>query len=105
MKVLSWMVCLMALVFLGGRAFAATNEDILPLFKKMVAEDKTRFGIDVKKCRLECGRVYSEAHCIQKCQEISNELMAQGLERERIEKEQAEAEKPLKYPEVAEKYK
>jgi len=105
MRSLSAAVCFLALCLLAGRVFAANNEDMLPVFKKIVAEDKARFGIDVKKCRLECQRVYSEAHCIEKCKEISSELMAEGLDRERVEKEQAEAEKPLKYPEVAEKYK
>jgi hypothetical protein len=72
--------------------------------KKIVAEDKSRFGIDVKKCRLECERVYSKEHCIDKCAEISNQLRAETFLREDQEKIRAEAERPLKYKEVAEKY-
>lgn len=105
MKSLSAAVCFLSLCLLAGKAIAANNEDMLPVFKKMVAEDKTRFGIDVKECRLECQRVYSEAHCIEKCKEISNELMAEGLDRERVARERSEAEKPLKYPQAAAKYK
>lgn len=105
MKSLSAAVGLMMLFLIGGSAFAGDNKDMLPVFKEMVAEDKARFGIDVKKCRLECQRVYSEKHCIDKCVEISNQLRSEGLERERVAEEQREAEKPLKYPKVAEKYK
>ena len=104
MKSLSMAICFMVLFLMGGSAFADDKENLLPVFKKMVAEDKTRFGIDVKKCRLECERVYSKEHCISKCAEISKELKDQGLDRERVEKEQAEEQRPVKYKEAAEKY-
>lgn len=104
MKILSMTVCFMVLFLMGGSAFADDNEDLLPVFKKMVAEDKTRFGVDVKKCRLECERVYTKEHCISKCKEISRELKDKGLDLERVAKEQAEEQKPIKYKEAAEKY-
>jgi hypothetical protein len=104
MKSLSVTVCFMALCLAGGSAFADNNQDILAVAKKIVAEDKARFGIDVKKCRLECERVYSKEHCINKCAEISNQLRAETFQREAEEKIRTEEEKPLKYKEVAEKY-
>ncbi len=97
-------VCFVALCLMGGSVFAANNQDILDVAKQIVAEDKSRFGIDVKKCRLECQRVYSEKHCIDKCAEISNQLRAETFKREAEEKIRVEKEKPLKYKEVAEKY-
>lgn len=104
MKSLSVAVCFVALCLTWGNALADNKQDILDVAKQIVAEDKSRFGIDVKKCRLECQRVYSEKHCIDKCAEISNTLRAETFQREDEEKKRAEEEKPLKYKEVAEKY-
>jgi hypothetical protein len=108
MKRLSVGVLFVALCLAGGSAWADNkreqDQDILAVAKKIVAEDKSRFGIDVKKCRLECERVYSKEHCIDKCAEISNQLRAETFLREDQEKIRAEAERPLKYKEVAEKY-
>ncbi|MFH1799872.1 MAG: hypothetical protein ABH891_03340 [Candidatus Omnitrophota bacterium] len=104
MKSLSVGVFFMALCLTGGSAWADGKQDILAVAEKIVAEDKTRFGIDVKKCRLECQRVYSKEHCIDKCTEISNQLRAEAFQREAEEKIRMEEEKPLKYKEVAEKY-
>jgi hypothetical protein len=104
MKSLSVAVCFMALCLTGGSAWADNDQDTLVVAKKIVAEDKARFGIDVKKCRLECQRVYSKEHCIDKCAEISNRLRAETFQREAEEKIRMEEEKPLKYKEVAEKY-
>lgn len=104
MKGLAVTVCFIVLFLMGGSAFAADKENLLPVFKKMVADDKARFGVDVKKCRLECERVYSKEHCIAKCAEISAKLKAEGFSREAVEKTQIEEQKPVKYKEVAEKY-
>ena len=102
----SWLltVFFVMLCLLGGRAFADDRQDMLAVAKKIVAEDKARFGIDVKKCRLECERVYSKEHCVAKCGDLSNQLRGETYEREEAEKREAEEEKPLKYKEVAEKY-
>ncbi len=97
-------VCFMVLLVMGGSAFADERQDVLDVAKKIVAEDKSRFGIDVKKCRLECQRVYSEKHCVAKCSEISNQLRVETYNREATEKMRIEEEKPLKYNQVAEKY-
>lgn len=97
-------ICFVALCVVGGSALADNKQDILAVAKKMVAEDKARFGIDVKKCRLECQRVYSKEHCVAKCSEISDQLKAETFQREAEEKIRAEEEKPLKYKDVAEKY-
>lgn len=104
MKILSVAFCFAALLLMGGSAFSNDDADVLPVLKKMIADDKARFGIDVRKCRLECQRVYSEDHCIAKCEEISQKLRAEGFTREAEEKWRLEAEKPVKYKEVAEKY-
>jgi hypothetical protein len=104
MKSLSVTVCFVVLCLTGGSAWADNKQDILAVAEKIVAEDKARFGIDVKKCRLECQRVYSKEHCIDKCAEISNQLRAEAFQREAEEKIRTEEEKPLKYKEVAEKY-
>lgn len=104
MKSLSVMVCFVALCLAAGSAWADNNQDTLAVAKKIVAEDKARFGIDVKKCRLECQRVYSKEHCIAKCAEISNRLRAETFQREAAEQIRIEEEKPLKYKEAAEKY-
>lgn len=94
----------MALVLLGGNVSADNKEELLPALKKITADDKARFGNDVKKCRLECQRVYSESHCRDKCAEIASNLRAKGFTREAEEKWRIEEEKPVKYKEAAEKY-
>jgi len=104
MKILSVAVCFIVLLLSGGSAFADDPGEVLPVLKKMVAEDKARFGVDVKKCRLECQRVYSAVHCAAKCAEISKNLRDDGFAREAGEKIRVEEEKPLKYKEAAEKY-
>jgi hypothetical protein len=104
MKSLSFILYLIMLSLTGGIAGADDNEAVVALAKKIVAEDKTQFGIDAKQCRLECQRVYSEAHGISQCDQISHELRDEGFERERLAAKQAEEEKPLKYKEAAEKY-
>jgi|GEM_PF-3107619 len=104
MKSFSMMVCFLALLGMGSGALADEKQDVLDVAKNIVAEEKARFGIDVKKCRLECQRVYSEKHCVAKCSEISNQLRAETYTREAEEKMRIEEEKPLKYNQVAEKY-
>jgi hypothetical protein len=104
MKSLLFTVFLLTLCLLGGRAFADDQQGMLAVAKEIVAEDKARFGIDIKKCRLECGRVYSKEHCVAKCGDLANQLRVETYEREEAEKKAMEEEKPLKYKEVAEKY-
>jgi hypothetical protein len=104
MKSLSVAICFAALCLAGGVASADNNQDILAVAEKIVAEDKARFGIDVKKCRLECERVYSKEHCVAKCAEISQELRAETFQREAVGKIRTEEEKPIIYKEAAEKY-
>lgn len=77
---------------------------MLEVAKEIVAEEKARFGIDIKKCRLECGRVYSKEHCIAKCRDLANRQRNDVYEQEEAEKREAEEERPFIYKEVAEKY-
>ncbi len=104
MKRLLWIGLFLTLCFSGGRAFADEERDMLDVAKKIVAEEKARFGIDTTKCRLECGRVYSEEHCVAKCGDLAKELRAETYEREEAESRELEEEKSVKYKEVAEKY-
>lgn len=104
MKSLLLAVFFLMFYLLGGRVFADDQQDMLAVSKEIVAEDKARFGIDIKKCRLECERVYSKEHCVAKCGDLANQLRAETYEREEAEKKEMEEEKPLKYKEVAEKY-
>ena len=106
MKSLPVMFCavLMTCLLTGSTARADDNKAIVDLAKKVIAEDKARFGIDMRKCRLECERVYSEKHCIAKCDEIATELRDEGFERERLQQIQTEEQKPIKYKDAAEKY-
>ncbi|MFH0985756.1 MAG: hypothetical protein V1882_09535 [Candidatus Omnitrophota bacterium] len=104
MKSLPFMVFFLTLCFLGGSAFADDQQGMLAVAKEIVAEDKARFGIDIKKCRLECERVYSKDHCVAKCRDLASQLRLETYAREEAERKAMEAEKPLKYKDVAEKY-
>jgi hypothetical protein len=79
-------------------------QDMMAVAKKIVAEDEARFGFSMKKCRLECGRVYSKEHCDDRCQEMAKRHRSLAYEREETERLLAEEEKPYQYKEVAEKY-